>query len=121
MLALHEGKAWRIVQEHLHDTIGKQLVGLDAVQAALPHFLAEVDCPFNSKEWQLYYLDQYVEHVALLQRQQVCPLRWLGMALMARGSLSLGFPEAHAKRCPRWEIWDWLRCQDHGPGCGGLA
>lgn len=77
VLGLHEGKAWRIVQEHLHDTIGKQLVGLDAVQAALPHFLAEVDCPFNSKEWQLYYLDQYVEHVALLQRQQVWALRWV--------------------------------------------
>lgn len=33
------------------------------MRPALPHFLAEVDCPFNAKE--LCYLDQYVEHIAL--------------------------------------------------------
>ena len=68
---MHEGRSWAIIQEHLNDTIGKQLVGLDEVHAALPHFLAEVDCPFNSAEWQAYYLDQFLEHAAKAQARQV--------------------------------------------------
>ena len=71
MLALHATSSWAVIKEHLNDTIGKQLVGLEQVQAALPHFLAEIDCPHNSSEWQLYYLDQFLEHTAKAQQQQV--------------------------------------------------
>ena len=35
---MHEGRSWAIIQQHLNDTIGKQLVGLDKVHAARPPF-----------------------------------------------------------------------------------
>ena len=60
VMAVYRGQQWAYVEEHIHDTLGKQLVAAGEGGAALPHFLAQLPCPFNSPDWQQYYLDQFL-------------------------------------------------------------
>lgn len=70
-MAVYAGRQWAFVEEHIHDTLGKQLVAAGEGPAALPHFLAQLPCPFNSPDWQQYYLEQFLGTLRDVQAEQV--------------------------------------------------
>ena len=70
-MAVYAGRQWAFVEEHIHDTLGKQLVAAGAGPAALPHFLAQLPCPFNSPDWQQYYVEQFLGTLRDVQAEQV--------------------------------------------------
>ena len=71
VMAVYAGRQWAFVEEHIHDTLGKQLVAAGEGPAALPHFLAQLPCPFNSPDWQQYYLEQFLGTLRDVQAEQV--------------------------------------------------
>lgn len=71
VLGVYGGRRWGLIEEHLHDALGRQArEGGDAGGAA-QHFMAMLDCPGNNLYCQKLYLTQFMDALQQAQAQLV--------------------------------------------------
>ena len=85
VLDVYNGRQWALIEEHLHDVLGKQCLQAGDVQGAARHFADMLLCPYNSPACQkanmvqfLDALQQDAEQVGALDEQMWWMSRCLG-------------------------------------------
>ncbi len=48
MLGVYSGRRWALIEEHLHDVLGRQARDAGDAPAAAQHFMAMLSCPQNT-------------------------------------------------------------------------
>ena len=71
VLQVYGGRQWALIEEHLHDVLGRQARDAGDSQAAVQHFMAMLACPHNTPYCQRLYLGQFMEALEQAQAQLV--------------------------------------------------
>ncbi|KAL4458148.1 hypothetical protein ABPG75_013013 [Micractinium tetrahymenae] len=69
VLGVYSGRRWALIEEHLHDALGRQARDAGDAPAAAQHFMAMLACPQNSLYCQRLYLTQFMEALGQAQEQ----------------------------------------------------
>ncbi|EFN58685.1 hypothetical protein CHLNCDRAFT_140292 [Chlorella variabilis] len=100
VLGVYSGRQWSLIEEHLHDALGRQAREGDDATGAVRHFMAMLVCPSNNLYCQQLYLTQFMDALRTAQAQ-------LGFAL----PLELPLPEVNCERvtvAARWaDLLQW--------------
>jgi hypothetical protein len=60
---IYSASAWRHINEHLHDVLGKQCADLGDAQGCLQHSAALLDCGHRQAAAQAHYMARFFEAV----------------------------------------------------------
>ena len=71
VLGVYRGQQWALIEEHLHDVLGRQAREAGDTAGAAQHFMAMLACPHNSPHCQRLYLAQFTEVLQAAQAQLV--------------------------------------------------
>ncbi|PRW18320.1 trafficking particle complex subunit 8 [Chlorella sorokiniana] len=74
VLGVYRGRQWALIEEHLHDVLGRQAREAGDAAGAAQHFMAMLACPHNSPHCQQLYLAQFTEVLQAAQAQLGFPL-----------------------------------------------
>ena len=58
---MYGGRQWALIEEHLHDVLGKQCLQAGDVPGAARHFAAMLLCPHNSPASQKANMAQFLD------------------------------------------------------------
>ena len=70
---MYRGRRWALVEEHLHDVLGRQAHEAGDAAGAAQHFMSMLACPHNSPYCQRLYLAQFTDALQAAQAQLVRP------------------------------------------------
>lgn len=88
-MGIYSGKRWALIEEHLHDMLGRQARDAGDAPAAARHFMAMLACPQASPFCQRLYLTQFMEALQAAQQQLVQgaggAMAWRGWQQRPRG------------------------------------
>ena len=71
VLGVYSGRQWSLIEEHLHDALGRQAREGDDATGAVRHFMAMLVCPSNNLYCQQLYLTQFMDALRTAQAQLV--------------------------------------------------
>lgn len=92
VLGVYRGRQWALIEEHLHDVLGRQAREAGDAAGAAQHFMAMLACPHNSPHCQRLYLTQFTEVLQAAQAQLVHDLGLqTGVGLASRVGSVLAF------------------------------
>ena len=83
VLGVYRGRQWALIEEHLHDVLGRQAREAGDAAGAAQHFMAMLACPHNSPHCQRLYLAQFTEVLQAAQAQLVSAVKGLARAALA--------------------------------------